>query len=149
MVEFAYNNKIYSATKVLLFKANYGQDPRMGFEERRREKYKVARKFVERIRKIQEEAKAVLGKAQEEIKKFADRKQGEEEEYKVGDLVLLSMKDLKWQIKGKRSKKLTKCFVRLYKVKEVVLSNTIEIELPKSMRIHPIINISQVQLYKP
>ena len=39
--------------------------------------------------------KAALGKAQEEMKKFADRKRGKEEEYRVGDLVLLSTKDLK------------------------------------------------------
>ena len=47
------------------------------------------------MRKIQEEAKAALRKVQEEMKKFADRKQGKEEEYRVGDLVLLSTKDLK------------------------------------------------------
>jgi len=55
----------------------------------------VAEKFVEKMRKIQEEAKAALGKAHEEMKKFANRKRREEEEYRVGDLVLLSMKDLK------------------------------------------------------
>jgi len=54
----------------------------MGFEKRRRGKYEAAGKFVERMRKIQKKAKMVLGKAQEEMKKFADRKQGEEEEYK-------------------------------------------------------------------
>ena len=37
--EFAYNNKTHSSTKVLPFKANYGQDPRMGFEMRRKGKY--------------------------------------------------------------------------------------------------------------
>jgi len=73
-VEFAYNNKIYTATKILPFKVNYGQDPRMGFEGRRKRKYEVVGKFVERIKKIQEEAKAVLGKAQEEMKKFANRR---------------------------------------------------------------------------
>ena len=55
------------ATKVFSFKANYGQDPRMGFERRRKEKYKVARKFIEKIKKIQEEAKVVLEKAQEKM----------------------------------------------------------------------------------
>ena len=74
MVEFAYNNKIHVATKTLPFKANYGQNPRMGFEGRRKRKYKVAGKFVERIKKIQEEAKAALGKAQEEMKKFGNRR---------------------------------------------------------------------------
>jgi len=29
MAEFAYNNKVHSSTKTLLFKANYGQDPRI------------------------------------------------------------------------------------------------------------------------
>jgi len=72
--EFAYNNKIHAVTKVLPFKVNYGQDPRMGFEGRRKGKYKAGGRFVEKIKKIQEEAKAVLGKAQEEMRKFADRK---------------------------------------------------------------------------
>ena len=90
-----YNNKIHTATKILPFKVNYGQDPRMGFKGRRKGKYKAAEKFVERMKKIQEEAKAVLGKVQEEMKKFANRRQREEEEYRVEDLVLLSTKDLK------------------------------------------------------
>jgi len=147
--EFVYNNKIHIATKISPFKANYGQDPRMGFEGRRKGKYKAAGKFVERMKKIQEKAKAVLGKVQEEIKKFANRRQREEEEYRVGDLVLLSTKDLKWQMKGRRSEKLTECFVGPYKVKRIVSSNAIELELPKSIRIHPVVNVSRVRLYKP
>jgi len=59
------------------------------------------------------------------------------------------MKDLKWQMKGRRSEKLTKRFVGPYKVKGIVLSNAIELELPKSIKIHPIVNISRVRLYKP
>jgi len=147
--EFAYNNKVHTVTKTSLFKANYSQDPKMGFEGRRKGKYEVVEKFVERMRKIQEKAKAALGKAQEKIKKFVNRKRREKEEYRVGDLVLLSMKDLKWQMKGRRLEKLTEHFVGPYKVKGIVLSNTIEVELPKSIKIHPVVNISRVQLYKP
>jgi len=95
MAEFAYNNKIHAATKTLPFKANYSQDPRMGFEGRRKGKYKAVGKFIEKMKKIQEEAKAALGKVQEEMKKFRDRRRREREEYKVGNLVLLSTKDLK------------------------------------------------------
>ena len=147
--EFAYNNKIHATTKISLFKVNYGQDPRMGFEGRRKGKYEAAGKFVEKMRKIQEEAKAALGKAQEEMKKFADRKRGKGEEYRVEDLVLLSMKDLKWQMKGRRLEKLTERFVGPYKVKGIVSSNAIELELPKSIKIHPVVNVSRVRLYKP
>jgi len=116
----------------------------MEFEGRRKGKYEVVEKFVKRMKKIQEKAKVVLGKAQEEMKKFANRRQREEEEYRVEDLVLLSTKDLKWQIKERRSEKLTKRFVGPYKVKEIVSSNTIELELPKSIRIYPVVNISRV-----
>ena len=147
-MKFVYNNKIHIATKILPFKANYGQDPRIEFEGRRKGKYKVVGRFVERIKKIQKEAKAVLGKVQKKMKKFANRRQREEEEYKVGDLVLLSTKDLKWQMKERRLKKLTEYFVGLYKVKGIVSSNAIELELPKSIKIHPIVNVSRVQLYK-
>jgi len=59
------------------------------------------------MKKIQEEARAMLEKAQEEMKKYADQKQGEAEQYKVRDLVLLSTKDFKWQMVEKRTKKLT------------------------------------------
>ena len=62
---------------------------------------------------------------------------------------MLSTKDLKWQIKGRRSEKLTEHFVGPYKVKGIVSSNMIELELPKSIRIHPVVNVSRVQLYKP
>jgi len=74
MVEFAYNNKIYTATKTLPFKVNYSQNPSLGFEGRRKGKYKAVGKFVEKMKKIQEEAKAALGKAQEEMKKFANKR---------------------------------------------------------------------------
>jgi len=52
MTEFAYNNKVYTGTKVSPFKVNQGQDLRMGFEMRKKGKYKGAKKFVERIRNV-------------------------------------------------------------------------------------------------
>jgi len=120
----------------------------MGFEGRRKGKYEAAGKFIEKIRKIQEETKAVLRKAQKEMKKFTDRKQGKGKEYKVGDLVLLSTKDLKWQMKGRKSEKLTEHFVGPYKINGIISSNVVELELPKSIRIYPVVNVSRVRLYK-
>ena len=96
IAEFVYNNKVHSSTKMLPFKADYGQDPRTGFETRRKGKYKRAEKFVTKIKEIQKEAKVVLGKVQEEIKKYIDKKRAKVNEHKVGDLVMLSTKDLKY-----------------------------------------------------
>ena len=50
--EFAYNNKVHSSTKMSSFKANYGQDPRIGFETRRKGKYKRAEKFMTKMKEI-------------------------------------------------------------------------------------------------
>jgi len=61
-VEFAYNNKVHTGTKVLSFQANSGQDPRMGFKLRKKWRYKRAEKFAEKMKKVQEEAKAALAK---------------------------------------------------------------------------------------
>jgi len=142
--EFAYNNKVYAGTKVLPFKANSGQDPRIGFEMRKKGKYEGAEKFTENLKNIQEEAKAALQKVQEDMKRYADRERGEVEEYQVGDLVLLSTKDLKYQMIGRRTEKLTEHFVGPYKVKAIISSNAIELELPTTVRIHPVVNVSRV-----
>ena len=72
--EFTYNNKIHLAIKVSPFEANYGQNPRIGFKGRRKGKYEVAGRSMERIKRIQEKAKVALNKAQKEIKRFIDRK---------------------------------------------------------------------------
>jgi len=48
--EFTYNNKAHSSTKTSLFKANYEQDPRMGFKVRKKGKYEGVEKFVTKIK---------------------------------------------------------------------------------------------------
>ena len=76
-----------------------------------------------------------------------DRKRGEVVEYQVGDLVLLSTKDLKWQMVGQSSEKLVEQFVGPYKIKAIISSNVVELELPATVRIHPIVNVSQIKWY--
>ena len=146
-VEFAYNNKAHSSTKTLPFKANYGQDPRMGFKVRRKGRYEGAEKFVMKIKEIQGEAKVALGKAQEEMKKYMDRKRAEVNEYRVGDLVMLSTKDLKYKMVGRRTEKLMERFVGPYKVKKIILVNAVELELSSTIKIHPVVNVSRIHKY--
>ena len=92
--EFAVNNKVYTATKMSPFIANYGRELRMGGNIRRRGKVEKATEFVERMKKVHEEAVAVLKKAQEDMKRQADKGRRETEDWKRGDRVLLSTKDL-------------------------------------------------------
>ena len=92
--EFAVNNKVYTATKMSPFIANYGRELRMGGNIRRRGKVEKATEFVERMKKVHEEAVVALKKAQEDMKRQADKGRRETEDWKRGDRVLLSTKDL-------------------------------------------------------
>jgi len=91
--------------------------------------------------------KVALGKAQEEVKKYADRKRREVDEYKVGDLVMLSTKDLKYQMVGRRTEKLTERFVGPYRIKRIISSNAVELELPSTVKIHLVVNVSRIRRY--
>ena len=60
--EFVVNNKVYMATKVLSFMANYGKELRMGGDIRKKRKVESAMEFVEKMKKMHEEAAAALKK---------------------------------------------------------------------------------------
>ena len=119
----------------------------MGFKGRKKGKYQGAEKFIEKMREIQEEAKVVLEKMQEEMKKYMERRRGEVNDYKVENLVMLSTKDLKYQMVGRRTEKLTERFVGPYKIKKIVLSNVVELQLPSIVKIYPVVNVSRIRRY--
>ena len=58
----------------------------------------------------------------------------------------MSTKDLVF--KERPSKKLMERYVGPYTIKEVVSSNMVKLRLPSSMRIHPVVNVSQIVRYK-
>jgi len=66
------------------------------------------------------------------MKRYADR---EIEEYRIGDLVLLSTKDLKYQMARRHTEKFIEHFAGPYKVKAIISSNAIELELPNTVKI--------------
>jgi len=43
---------------------------------------------------------------------------------------------------------LTEQFIGSYKVKRIISTNTIELELPSTMKIYPVVNVSRVYMYK-
>ena len=146
MAEFAINNKVHMATKVSPFMANYRREIRMGGDIRRKGKVESAMEFVERMKKVHEEVEAALRKTQEEMKRYADRGRKETEEWKKEDRVLLSTKDLVF--KERLSKKLMERYVGPYAIEEVVSSNAVKLRLPSSIRIHLVVNVSQIVCYK-
>ena len=48
---------------------------------------------------------------------------------------------------GRRMEKLTERFVDPYKVKKIVLANAVELELPSTIRVYLVVNISRIHRY--
>ena len=59
---------------------------------------------------------------------------------------MLSTKDLVF--KERPVQKLTERYVGLYEIEEVVLSNAVKLQLPSSMRIHLVVNVSRIVQYR-
>jgi len=57
---------------------------------------------------------------------------------------MLSTKDLKYQMVEKRTEKLTKRFVEPYKIKKIVSSNVVKLELLSIIKIHLVVNVSRI-----
>jgi len=148
IAEFAFNNKVHTMTKMSLFQVNYGRVLRMGFDIRKKRKNGKAEEFAREMKERHEEAKAALVKSQEEMKKQADRNRKEAEEYKVGDKVLISTKDFSMELMKRVMKKLTEKFIGPYVVRKIVSENAVELELPASLRIHPVVNVRRIVKYR-
>ena len=146
--EFAFNNKVHTATKMSPFQVNYRREPRMGFDIRKKGKNKKAEEFVKEMKERHEEARAALVKVQEEMKRQADRSRKEAEEYRVGDKVLISTKDFSMELRKRATKKLTEKFIRPYVVKRIVSANAVELELLVLLRIHPVVNVRRIVKYR-
>ena len=89
--EFAVNNKVHATTKVLPFMANYKRER---IDIKRKGKVKKAIEFVERMKRVQKEVEVALKKVQDDMKRQADKERRKVENWKRGNKVMLSTKNL-------------------------------------------------------
>ena len=80
------------------------------------------------------------------MKRQADRGRKETKDWKRGDRVLLSTKDL--MFKERPARKLMDQYIGPYTIEEVISTNAVKLRLPTSMRIHPVVNVSRIVRYK-
>jgi len=80
------------------------------------------------------------------MKRQADRGRKETKEWKKRDRVMLSTKDLVF--KERLVRKLVDQYVGLYIIEKVVSTNAIKLRLPTSIRIHLVVNVSQIVRYR-
>jgi len=146
--ESVFNNKIYTATKLLPFKVNYRREPRMGFDIRKKRKHVKAEEFVKEIKDRHKEVKTVLIKLQKEIKKYVERNRKETGEYKIGDKVLISIKDFPIELMKRTTKKLIEKYIGSYMVKKIISENMVELELLTTLRIYLVVNVKRIVKYQ-
>jgi len=75
------------------------------------------------------------------MKRYADRNRKETEKWRKEDKVILSTNDLLF--KERPVQKLVERYISLYKI-EVVSSNAVKLQLQSLMRIHLVVNVSQI-----
>jgi len=62
--------------------------------------------------------------------------------------MLISTKDFLMELMKRAMKKLTEKFIGPYMVKKIVSENAVELELPVSLRIHPVVNVRRIVKYR-
>ena len=87
-----------------------------------------------------------LYKARDDMTHYADFHRGQVPEYKVGDKVWLSTKNLNVD---RPSRKLTERLLGPYEIVKIISSNAVKLKLPTSFKIHDVVNVSRICPYCP
>ena len=146
MAEFAHNTRAHSATRSSPFALLYGYDPEfMIAPSEHLSTVPAADERLEGLRRAQDDAKAALEVAAERMKTFYDRRRLEAPEFAEGDLVWLDARNV--NLPGTR--KLTACRLGAFPVKRQIGLMNYELDLPASLRIHPVFHISLLSKHAP
>jgi len=145
LAQFSYNSKVHTSSKKTPFEVSRNYVPRMGIEPRSDTRAPAAEQFAETMAHTIEETKNNLEKAQERMKAQADKHRSSAPIYSPGDKVWLATENLRLT---RASKKLMEKFIVPFSVIEMIRDNAVRLKLPKTLKIHPVVNISQVKPYK-
>jgi len=145
--EFAYNDRVHSATKVTPFFADMGRHPYKGTAPKEKSSNPSAQEFADNMRKVRDEVGSALKKAAEDMTRYYDKKHNESREYKVGDKVWLEGINI---TTSRPMKKLDDKRFGPFEILEKVGRSSYKLKIPKTWRnIHNVFNKVLLTPYNP
>ena len=139
IVQFVWNNTVSSVTTDSPFGITRSYSPRLGTEP-----VDVSAPAAKDFAAIFNKVIAASEKAKITMKSQADKHRSIAPIYKIGDQVWLSMDNLR--MLNRASKKLMEKWIGPYEISSV-MPNAVELKLPKTLHIHPVVNVSRVKPY--
>lgn len=150
MMEFAYNNSTNPTTGFSPFFLNYGHHPLVPASLITPPPTNVptVEEFVSTQSSALAQAQDAILEAQERQRKHADQAR-RPVEFIVGDMVMLNTRHISLAAHSNRpSGKLEPLFAGPFKIIERINDNAFKLELPSSMKIHPVFNADLLKPYK-
>lgn len=143
--EFAINNSFSEAVRNTPFRLNYGHDPLTPLSIAAETHVPCAQDFAEHMRKCLSDAKTALIVAQDRQKQAYDAGR-RPQTFQVGQDVLLRTINLNW--KTAVAQKLMPKYVGPFRVVERVGELAYKLQLPPSMRVHPVFHTCLLKPWK-
>lgn len=146
MAEFCYNNHNSSTTNSSPFFVWYGEHPAFNAQSPREEYVPAAEELAKQMQETNREVKAMIEIAQRRYKEQADKGRAEDPDFSVGDTVWLNRKNMN---SHRPSKKLDWTHYGPYKVLEKVGKRAYRLDLPATIKVHPVFHVSLLEKDNP
>jgi hypothetical protein len=149
-IEFAFNNSVHPSTKMTPFELDLGYHPRGLYSQLTDHEPEVqtTTDFIEALSAQQIAAHESLEKARQLQASNVNKNRPKPTVYQTGDSVMLSTRFINPPfLKGSGSRKLKAKYVGPFKVLRRINPTSYELDLPASIKAHPVINMEYLKAY--